>query len=55
MKKKNKHADIVLLAKTILNNIEVLIYEMLTDSYVSHDESVSINNLIMKFYENQKS
>ena len=38
IKKKNKkHFKIVLLAKTKLNNIEVLISKALTDLYISHD------------------
>ena len=44
MKKKRKHDNIVLLAKTKLKNIEVLISKGLTDSDISHDEFVSVNN-----------
>ena len=43
-KKKNKHDEIVLLAKFKLNRIEVLISNDLIDSDISHDEFVLINN-----------
>ena len=33
----------MLLAKTNLNTIEILIYKVLTDSNISHDEFVSID------------
>ena len=39
-KKKKKHGKIVLLAKTILNNIEVLISQALIFSNISHDKCV---------------
>ena len=39
---KKKHDKIVLLAKTKLNNIEVLISKALIDSNVSHDKLVLI-------------
>ena len=40
MKKKNKkkHDKLILLAKSKLNNIEVLISKALADSNISHDE-----------------
>ena len=44
MKKKRKHDEMVLLAKSKLN-IEVLIYKVLIDSVISHDEFVFINVL----------
>ena len=43
---KKKHNKIVLLAKTKLNNIEVLISKALIDSNVSHDKLVLINNVL---------
>ena len=43
---KKKHDKIVLLAKTKLNNIEVLISKALIDSNVSHDKLVLINNVL---------
>ena len=42
-----------MLAKSILNSIEVLISKALIDSNVSHNESVLINNAL-KEYENMK-
>ena len=44
-KKKKKHNKIVLLAKSKLNNMEVLIFNALIDSVISHDEYVLINNV----------
>ena len=43
-KNKNKHDEIVLLAKSILNSIEILVSKALIDSNISHDEFVLINN-----------
>ena len=42
--KKKKHDKIVLLAKSKLNSIEVIISKAVIDSFISHDEFVSINN-----------
>ena len=57
-KKKKKHDKIVFLAKSKLNNIEVLISKTLIDWNISHDQSVLINNVLKKilWYErrNQK-
>ena len=50
-KKKNKHDKIVLLAKSKLNRIEVLIYKVLADSNISHDEFVLIDNVLKEFYD----
>ena len=49
-KKRKKHDKIVLLAKSKLNNIEVLISKALTDSNISHDEFVLIN-VLKEFYD----
>ena len=43
----------VLLAKSKLNNIEILISKALIDSNISHHEFVLINN-VLKEYENMK-
>ena len=43
-KKRKTYDEIVLLAKTKLNSIEVLISKGLIDSRVSHEELVSVNN-----------
>ena len=40
-----------MLAKSKLNSIEVLISKALTDSNISHDELVLINNLLKEFYD----
>ena len=45
-KKKKKHDKIVLIARSKLNSIEVLIYKVLIDSNISHDELVFINNVL---------
>ena len=42
-KNKNKHDKIGLLAKSILNSIEILVSKALVDSNISHDEFVLIN------------
>ena len=50
-KKKKKHDKRVLFRKDKLNNIEVLISKALIDSYISHDEFVSVNNVLREYYE----
>ena len=50
-KKKKKHDKIVLLAKSKLNNIEVLISKTLIDSNISHDAFALINNILKEFYD----
>ena len=52
-KKKNKHDKKVLLARTKLNTVENLISKALIDSSMSHDEFVSVNNML-KEYDNMK-
>ena len=51
--KKNKKTqdEIVLLGKGKLNTIEVLISKALIDSYISHDEFVSVNNVLREYDE----
>ena len=41
----------MLLGKDKLNTIEVLISKALIDSYIGHDEFVSINNVLREYYE----
>ena len=53
MKKKKKLNKIVLLAKNILNNIEVLISKALIDSGISRDEFALVNN-VLKEYDDMK-
>ena len=43
---KNKLDRIALLAKSKLNSIEVLIFKTLTDSNISHNEFILINNVL---------
>ena len=50
-KKKKKHDKILSLGKDKLNTIEVLILKAWIDSYISHDEFVSINNVLKEYYE----
>ena len=52
-KKKIKHNKLVLIGKDKLNTIEILISKALIDSYVSHDEFVSIN-MLREYYEMKK-
>ena len=51
--KKKKKDKIVLLAKSKLNNMEVLISKVLIDSNISHYEFVLINN-VLREYDNMK-
>ena len=44
----------MLLGKDKLNTIEFLISKALIDSYVSHDELVSVNNVLRVYYEMKK-
>ena len=45
-KKWKMHDRIVLLAKTKLNTIKVLISKALINSFINHDEFVSVNNML---------
>ena len=40
-----------MLEKDKLNTIEVLISQSLIDSYISHDEFVSVNNVLKEYNE----
>ena len=51
IKKKKKHDKMLVLEKDKLNAIEVLISKVLIDSYISHDEFLSVNNVLRKYYE----
>ena len=46
-KKKKEHDKIMLPGKAKLNTIKVLISKLLIDSYISHDEFISVNNLLI--------
>ena len=52
--KKNKHDKMVLLARTILNTIEVLISKALINSNIKHDEFVSVNNVLKEYDETKE-
>ena len=41
----------MLLANTKLDNIEVLIFKFLIDSYISRDEFISVNNVLREYNE----
>ena len=49
MEKRKKCNKMVLLAKTKLNNIEVLISRDLVESYISHDEIISVNKVLEEY------
>ena len=51
IKKKKRHDEIVLLAKSKLNSIEFLISKALINSNISHDKFVLINNGLKEFYD----
>ena len=50
-RKKKEHDKTVLLGKSKLDAIEVLISKSLIDSYISHDEFVSVNNILREYNE----
>ena len=50
-KKKKKHNQMVLSGKDKLNTIEVLISKALIDSYITHDQFVSVNNVLREYNE----
>ena len=41
----------MLLGKDKLNTIEVLISQPLLNSYITHDEFVSVDNVLREYYE----
>ena len=51
IKKKEKSIKNSIFSKNLLNNIEVLISEALIDLYISHDEFISINNVLKEYDE----
>ena len=48
-KKKKKHDKIVLLATSKLNSIEALVSRVLTDSFISQDDFVLINDVLKEY------
>ena len=53
-KNKKKHDKIVLLEKDKSNTIEVLISKALIDSYISHDQFVSVNKVLRENNETKE-
>ena len=53
-KKKIKDGQIVLLAKSKLNNIEVLTSKSLLDSNISRDEFILVNNVLEEYDKMKK-
>ena len=53
-KKKKKHVKIVLSGKDKLNKIEVLFSKTLINSDISHDEFVSVNNVLRGYTETKE-
>ena len=54
LKKKEKHNKIVLLGKDNLNTIEILISKALINSYISHHELISVNNVLREYNETKE-
>ena len=52
--KKKKHDEIVLLAKSNLNSVEVFFSKALIDSVISHDDSVLIDNELKEYKKMKK-
>ena len=52
--KEKKHNQIVLLVKAKLNTIEVLISKSLVGSCISHDEFISINDILQEHNETKE-
>ena len=52
--KKKKHDEIALLGKPKLNIIEVIIFKLLIDLYISHDELPSVTNKLREYNEMKK-
>ena len=48
---KKKHDEIELLGKPKLNNIKVVTSKSLIDSYITHSEFVSVNNVLREYNE----
>ena len=53
-KKKKKHNRIVLLGKSKLDIIEVLLSKALIDSYIKHDEFVSVDSMLREYNETKE-
>ena len=44
----------MLLAKTKLHSIKILISKALIDSYLNHDEFISVNNVLKEYNETKE-
>ena len=53
-KKKKKHVQIVLLAKTKLNTTEVFIFNALIDLFISRDEFLVVNNPLREYDDSKE-
>ena len=53
-KKKKKHDKIVLLGKDKLNTVEVLISKAVMESYISHDQFFSVNDVLREYNKMKK-
>ena len=45
------HDEIVLLGKVKLNTIKILISKSIIDSYISHDEFISVDSVLREYNE----
>ena len=50
-KKKKDHDKVVLLGKDKLNTIEVIILKSFIDSFISHEQFVSVKNILREYNE----
>ena len=54
-KNRNRHDNILFLAKTKLKTIEVLTSKTLIGLYINHDDLVSVNDMLREFHEIKKT
>ena len=45
------HDEIVLLGKVKINTIKILISKSIIDSYISHDEFISVDSVLREYNE----
>ena len=55
IKKKKKHGEIVLLAKTNVDTMEVLISKALINSYIYHNNFFSVNNVPWEYNDERRN
>ena len=51
---RKKYYKMLLLGRAKLNSTEVLISRVLTNSYISHDEFISVNNVLREYDDIKK-